>query len=30
MDPQKDGVVRLEGDIMKLDTIIDNVYVGVI
>jgi hypothetical protein len=30
MDPQKDGVVRLKGDTMKLDTIIDNVYVGVI
>jgi hypothetical protein len=30
MDSHKDGVVRLKGDITKLDTIIDNVYVGAI
>ncbi len=30
MDSQKDGVVRLKGDIMKLETIIYNVYVGVV
>jgi hypothetical protein len=29
-DSQKDGVVRLKGDITKLDTIIDNAYVGAI
>jgi hypothetical protein len=30
VDSQKDGMIRLKGDITKLDTIIDNVYVGAI